>query len=115
MVVVPEGAPPPGLVPIATVTLPLNPVTVLPSPSCTVTVTGGVIVAPAVTLVGCPVKTRRFAAAGSMLNAELLAPVRPVGLGGGVWRGGGLSVVGVAELTKTATAAAVGVPSNEPP
>jgi len=79
-VVVPESVPPPVLVPIATVTFPPNPVTVLPSPSCTVTVTAGVIVAPAVTLVGCPVKTRRFAAAGSMLNVELLAPVSPVAL-----------------------------------
>src|SRR2546426_254813 len=55
-VVVPARAPPPGFVPIAAVTLPLNPVAVLPCASWTVTCTAGVIVAPAVVLVGCTVK-----------------------------------------------------------
>src|SRR5437762_10526563 len=45
-VVVPARAPPPGFVPIAAVTLPLNPVAVLPCASWTVTCTAGVIVAP---------------------------------------------------------------------
>ena len=79
-VLVPESVPPLGFVPIATVTLPLNDVTVLPRPSSAVTVTAGVKVAPAVVFVGWPVKTRRFAAAGSMLNAALVVPVSPVAL-----------------------------------
>src|SRR5437868_6436439 len=36
-VVVPDSVPPPGLVPIATVMLAVEPVTVLPNASCTVT------------------------------------------------------------------------------
>src|SRR5258708_1022189 len=132
-VAVPASVPPPGFVAIAIVTFAVKLVTVLPSPSSTVTCTAGAIVTPAnslvgspvhtssraprgggaarpplppprprgaapppppagrpppaglgpppaVTLVGCPVKTRRFAAAGSMLNVELVAPVSPLAL-----------------------------------
>jgi len=38
-VVVPDSVPPPGLVPIATVMLAVEPVTVFPNASCTVTCT----------------------------------------------------------------------------
>ena len=51
-VVVPDRVPPLGLVPIATVTLPLNPDAVLPWASCAVTCTAGVTTDPAVVVVG---------------------------------------------------------------
>src|SRR5438094_7995065 len=75
-VVVPDSVPPPGLVPIATVMLAVELVTVLPKASCTVTCTAGEMLAPAVAFVGWTVKASRFAAAGLMLNAEEVAPVR---------------------------------------
>src|SRR6185295_2882229 len=74
-VVVPESAPPPGLVPIATVMLADEPLTVLPNASCTVTCTAGLIATPAVALVGWTLKASRFAAAGVMVNATEVAPV----------------------------------------
>src|SRR5687767_16023207 len=75
-VVVPDSAPPPGLVPIATVTFAVELVTVFPNASCTATCTAGLIAAPAVVLVGCTVKASRDAAAGLMLKADEVAPVR---------------------------------------
>ena len=52
-VLVPESVPPPGFVPIASVTFPVNVVTVAPPLSAARTVTAGVIVPPAWTFVGC--------------------------------------------------------------
>src|SRR5947207_14338481 len=72
-VVVPESVPPPGLVPIATVMLADELVTVLPNASCTATCTAGLIAAPAAALIGCTVKATFEAAAGLMLNAVELA------------------------------------------
>src|SRR5207244_658342 len=46
-VVVPFSVPPPGLLPIVSVTLPVNPVARLPKESYAVTSTAGVMVAPA--------------------------------------------------------------------
>src|SRR3954468_1182002 len=74
-VAVPESVPPPGLLPMATVTPADELVTVLPNVSCTVTCTAGANVAPAVAFAGCTVKASLAAAAGLMLNVELLAPV----------------------------------------
>src|SRR5213083_3809362 len=75
-VAVPDRVPSPGLVPSAAVTLPLNPVGVLPCASWTVTCTAGVIVAPAVVLVGCTVNTSWLADPGVMVNGADVAPVR---------------------------------------
>src|SRR5678815_3219119 len=74
-VVVPESVPPPGLVPMATVTLAVELVTVLPNVSSTATSTAGLIDAPAVALLGCAVGASLGAAAGVMLNAAEVAPV----------------------------------------
>src|SRR5512132_3813419 len=74
-VVVPESVPPPGLVPIATVMLAVELVTVLLNWSCTVTCTAGAMDAPATAFVGWTVKASLAAAAGLMANAELDAPV----------------------------------------
>src|SRR3954466_10433184 len=73
--VVPDSVPPPGLVPMATVMLAVELVTVLPNASCTVTCTAGLIATPAVAVVGWTVKATLAAAAGVMLNAEEVAPV----------------------------------------
>src|SRR3954470_2691868 len=75
-VVVPDSVPPPGLVPMATVTLADELVTVLLKASCTVTCTAGEIATPAVALLGWTVKASLDAAAGVMLNAEDVAPVK---------------------------------------
>src|SRR5436190_1676021 len=74
-VVVPDGVPPPGLVPIATVMLAVELVTVLPKASCTVTCTAGEMFTPAVALVGWTVKASLDAAPVLMLNAVEVAPV----------------------------------------
>src|SRR5947208_2456432 len=77
-VVAPERVPLAGLVPIATVTLVVAVVTVLPWASWTATCSAGVIAAPAAVLLGCTVKASFAAAAAPMLNALLVAPVTAV-------------------------------------
>src|SRR5438034_782373 len=77
-VVVPARVPLAGLVPIATVMLVVAVVTVLPWASWTATCTAGVIAAPAAAVLGCTVKTSFAAAPALMLNAVLVALVRPV-------------------------------------
>src|SRR3954462_13981471 len=74
-VVVPDSVPPPGLVPMATVMLAAELVTVLLNASCTVTCTEGEMAWPAVALVGWTVKASLDAAAGLTLNAVLDAPL----------------------------------------
>src|SRR5689334_10650824 len=76
-VVVPDSVPPPGLVPMATVMLAEELVTVFPNVSCTATCTAGEMLAPAVALVGWTVKASLEAAAGLMLNPPEVAPVSP--------------------------------------
>ncbi len=75
---VPDNVPPAGLVPIATLTLPVNPVTRFPSASRALTCTAGTIARPAVVAVGWVVKTSWLAGAGVMLNALLVAPLNPL-------------------------------------
>src|SRR4051794_25596486 len=72
---VPDSVPPPGLVPIATVMLAPELVTVFPNVSCTATCTEGEIDTPAVALPGCTVKATLEAAAALVLNPAELAPV----------------------------------------
>src|SRR2546427_212337 len=74
---VPESVPPLGLVPMATVTLALELVTVLPNGSWTVTWMAGDRAAPAVALVGWTAKASLEAGAGVMLKVPEVAPVRP--------------------------------------
>src|SRR2546427_227708 len=76
-VALPESVPLPGLLPIASVILPENPVAVLPLPARAVTVTAGEIVAPAVAVVGCCVHTSWLAAARVPLDAVEAAPLMP--------------------------------------
>src|SRR5256886_13746423 len=65
---VPWSAPPDGFVLIASVTPPVNPVAVLPNGSRAITLTAGVIVAPACVTLGCTVNASVVAAAGEMVN-----------------------------------------------
>src|SRR5205807_7296915 len=67
-VAVPDKAPPDGLVPMASVTLPVNPVAVFPFASWAVTSTAGVMLPPATVLVGCTVNTRVAALPAVMLK-----------------------------------------------
>ena len=73
---VPPSVPPPGLVPMATVTLDVSVVTTLPRLSSTFTVTAGLMVAPAVVLLGCTPKTSCVAVPAVMLKALEVALVR---------------------------------------
>src|ERR1700722_12427681 len=75
--VVPLTAPPPALLRIATLTLELSPVTMLPSESSTSTCTVGLIDTPAVALVGSPAaaNTTCDALPGVMLNVLEVAAV----------------------------------------
>src|SRR5512140_2571889 len=77
-VVVPDRVPPPGLVPIATVMLADELVTVFPNVSWTATCTAGEIATPAIALSGGCTKASLVAAAGLMLNGNEVAPVSPV-------------------------------------
>src|SRR5213082_3033137 len=77
-VLVPARVPLAGLVPIATEMLVVAVVTVLPWASSTATRTAGVFTAPAPALLGCTVKTSFAADPAIMLNALLVALVRPV-------------------------------------
>ncbi len=77
-VVVPASVPPPGLEPIATVTFAVNPVAVFPSASRAVSCTAGVIVTPAVVLLGCTVNASWVAVPGVMSKPALVAALSPV-------------------------------------
>src|SRR5262245_39652450 len=72
---VPDRVPPPGLVPMAIVTVAFELVTVLPNASCTATCTAGDSGEPAVALVGWTAKARREAAAAPTLKVLLVAEV----------------------------------------
>src|SRR5436853_190178 len=75
---VPVSVPLLGLVPIATVMFPVNPVAVLPLPSWAVTSTAGVIAVPAVVVLGCALNTNCVAVPAVILNAVLVVLPAPV-------------------------------------
>src|SRR2546429_9413127 len=68
----PDSVPPPALLPMASVTFAANPVAVLPKLSRAVTCMAG-IAAPAGVFPGWPVKTSRFATAGELVDALVVA------------------------------------------
>src|SRR5947207_9724210 len=78
----PDRVPLPGFVPIATVTFPVNPVAGLLLASSAVTCTAGVIVAPAVVLLGCTENTSCVAVPAVILNAALVPVAGAVALAG---------------------------------
>jgi hypothetical protein len=75
-VALPASVPPTGFVPRARVTVPVNPGTRFPWASRTFTCTAGVMTAPAVVVVGCPVNASWLAAPTVMSNAALDVPTR---------------------------------------
>src|SRR6266550_4030610 len=77
-VVVPDRVPLPGLVPIASVTLPVNPVAVFPWASRAVICTAGLIAAPATASLGGTVNTSWLAVPAVMSKAALVAGLGPV-------------------------------------
>src|SRR5438132_1360899 len=77
-VVVPARVPLAGLVPIASVILAVADVPGVPGASWPATSTAGLIAAPTAALLGSPVLHGALAVSTPMLNALLVAPVRPV-------------------------------------
>src|SRR5256884_9708833 len=71
-VAVPDNAPPDGLVPMASVTLPVNPVAVLLLASRAVTSTAGVMPPPAAVVLGCTENTSVAALPAVVLKAAQL-------------------------------------------
>src|SRR3954471_22989701 len=114
-VVVPDSVPLPGLLPMATVMLADELVTVFPNASCTATCTAGLIATPAVVLDGSTVKATWAAAAGLMLKAVLLAPVSAPEAALNVYPVPALLMDRLENVATPATAATVAVPDNVPP
>src|SRR2546429_443875 len=112
-VAVPESVPPPALVPIATVTFPVNPVAVLLLASSAVTCTAGVIAAPADVVLGSTEKTSCVAVPAVMLNAVLVALPAPVAVS--VYPVPTLSIDRPVNVATPPDAAWVAVPDKAPP
>ena len=75
--IVPCSAPPDAFTLIVSVTSPVKPVAVLPKGSRAITLTAGVIVAPACVVLGCTVNASLAAGAGVMVNTVLGAVSDP--------------------------------------
>src|SRR5512134_2657266 len=115
-VVVPSSTPlPGGLSPIASVTVPVNVVAVLPSASRAVTWTAGVIAAPAAVLPGWTVNASWVAAPAVIVNGALVAWVRPVAVATRVYPAPASSMLRPGKVATPATAATLVVPSSTPP
>src|SRR5438034_1353293 len=109
---VPVSVPLLGLVPIATVMFPVNPVAVLPLASWAVTSTAGVIAAPAAVVLGCTLNTNCVAVPAVMLNAELV--VLPAPSSEERRAGPAGSMLSPEKVTTRATGATVLVPDKGP-
>ena len=79
-VVVPPSVLPPGLLPSATVTLPVKLGTGFPAGSSAVICTAGLIAAPATVFDGCTVKASWVAVPGMMSNGVLVTGAKPPAL-----------------------------------
>src|SRR5205814_2200461 len=112
-VAVPESVPPPALVPIATVTFPVNPVAVLLLASSAVTCTAGVIAAPADVALGSTENTSCVAVPAVILNAVLVVVPAPVAVS--VYPIPTLSIDSPANVATPPDAACVAVPDKAPP
>src|SRR2546427_232053 len=113
-VVVPDRLPPPGLFAIATVTLALKPVAVLPKASRAITSTWGVILAPAVAVLGCTLNSSSVAGPANTRNAALV-DARPVAVAVTVYQASPLSIVRFEKVATPLTAATVVVPESVAP
>src|SRR5437773_1879115 len=106
----PARALPPGLLPSATVTLPVNVGTRLPAGSSALSWTAGLIAPPATVLVGCWVNASRVAVPGVMSNGVLVTGAKPPALAAKIGRAAGRERVWFPELATPLTAATVVVP-----
>src|SRR6266550_1412320 len=113
-ITVPESVPPPGFVPIVTVTLPLKPVVAFPRPSWALTTTAGAIATPAVALLGWTVNASWLGVPGVMLKAALVAPVTPVAAAASVYPVPALLILKVEKLATPLTAATLTAPESVP-
>src|SRR5439155_1420234 len=111
-VFVPDKVPVLGLVPIATVMFPVNPVAVLPLPSWAVTWTAGVITAPATAFVGSTLNKSVVAIPAVMLNAVLVVLPAPVAVRVSLLDA--LPIFSPGKVATPATAATVFVPDKVP-
>src|SRR5713226_3187499 len=75
---VPESVPPAGLEPKATVTVPVKLGTIFPNASRALTATGGVMVAPAVVLLGWPVNISAVTGPAVTVTAAVCVTVTPL-------------------------------------
>src|SRR5574341_2473663 len=91
-VVVPDGRPAPGLLPIAIVTLPLKPVAVLPNASRAMTSICGVMVAPAVAVLACTANASVVAAPGNTRNELSVGSATPAAVKESVYQASLLSM-----------------------
>src|SRR2546425_189721 len=114
-VAVPDKAPPDGLVPMTSVTLPVKPVAVFPFASRAVTSTAGVMLAPATAPVGCTVNTWVAALPAVTLNAVLVPVAGPVALAVRVYAVPTLSMLAAENVATPATAASGPPPDSVPP
>src|SRR5882762_8023918 len=99
-----------GFVPPAIVIWFVADVTALPRLSSIVTCTAGVIIAPAVVVVGCTVNASFAAAPTVTLNAPLVAPASPVALAVSVYPVPALLMLRFENVATPATAFAAVVP-----
>src|SRR5438034_29535 len=113
-VVVPARVRLAGLVPMASVMLVVAVVTGLPWASWTATCMAGEFAAPAAALLGCTVKTSFAAAPTPMLNALLVAPVRPVAVAVSVYPVPTMFRLKVENVATPPAAATVLVPARVP-
>src|SRR5205809_6767780 len=86
-VALPESVLPAGLLPSATVTLPVKLGTTLPSASCAATFTAGAIWWPAVVVTGWTVKAKIGRASGRERKSLPVAPLGPIENGAIQWVG----------------------------
>src|SRR6266550_909457 len=119
-VFVPDKVPVLGLVPIATVMFPVNPVAVLPLPSWAVTWTAGVIAAPATVFVGATLRTSavpdrvpllRFVPFATVIFAVHPLAVLPLPSWAVIWTAGVISAPAAVVLGCTENTNCVAVPA----
>src|SRR5712692_12090352 len=111
---VPDSVPLLGFVPIATVTVPVNPVAMLPWASWAVTWTAGVMAAPAVVAVGWTEKTSWVAVPTVMSKPVLVALAGPVAEAISVYPLPVLLMLRVENVATPPTAAMFVVPPSVP-
>src|SRR5205823_1950152 len=112
---VPPRVPAPGLVPIAMVIEALLVATRFPPASCTLTCTGGLMLAPATVLVGWTVKASFAAGPTEMLNVVVVALVSEPLVATSVYPVPALSIVRLLKVATPLEAERGVVPPSVPP